>query len=342
MPNSTKIFINLAGLVIILAGLKASAGIVLPVLLALFICVLSIPLLLWFQRKNCPSYVAILAITLIIIGIGLIITSIVGTTATAITQNIPEYEEILTQKMSLFGEWLGTKGIETKTLKLEEHLNPSVIFTFVAKGLDQITSLLTYSVLILLLVIFILLESALMQEKYLYFAKKNKKIIKPVNSIIERINQYMGIKIAISFLTGVIIAIGLTFMGIHYPLLWGFLAFLLNFVPSVGSIIAAVPVIALGLVLGGISKAVSVFLLFLCVNIILGNLMEPRILGRGLGLSPLFVIFSLLFWGWLFGPIGVLLSIPLTMIFKISLDGTGEHQWLTILMDSRASFHEKT
>ena len=135
-----------------------------------------------------------------------------------------------------------------------------------------------------------------------------------------------------SLITGTLVALWVTLLGIDFPLLWGLLAFLLNYIPNIGSILAAVPVMLLALVQFGVGSALLVAVGFLAINMVMGNLIEPRVLGHGVGLSPLVVFLSLVVWGWVLGPVGLLLSVPLTMTLKIALESSDETRWLAILL----------
>jgi len=123
--------------------------------------------------------------------------------------------------------------------------------------------------------------------------------------------------------------------GVDYLVLWALLAFLLNFIPNIGSIIAAIPAVLLSFVQFGFTGAGITALGFFIVNIVMGNIIEPRYMGKGLGLSTLVVFLSLLFWGWVLGPVGMLLSIPLTMIVKLALEANQETRWIGVLLDNK-------
>jgi predicted PurR-regulated permease PerM len=126
----------------------------------------------------------------------------------------------------------------------------------------------------------------------------------------------------------------LAIIGVDFPILWGLLAFLLNYIPSIGSIIAAIPAVLLALIQLGIGEALFAGLGYLVVNFVMGNIIEPRFMGSSLGISTLVVFLSLVFWGWVFGPIGMLLSVPLTMSIKIALDSKENTLWLSTLLSS--------
>ncbi len=147
----------------------------------------------------------------------------------------------------------------------------------------------------------------------------------------------MVIKTLVSLATGIAIAIWLGVLGVDYAMLWGLLAFLLNYVPNIGSIIAAIPAVLLALVQLGVGSALLAALGFLVVNAAIGNVIEPRFMGRGLGLSTLVVFLSLVFWGWVLGPVGMLLSVPLTMTVKIALESNEDTRWIAILLGPQPS-----
>jgi len=149
---------------------------------------------------------------------------------------------------------------------------------------------------------------------------------------VEKVRNYMSMKTIISMITGVVIWAALWVIGVDYPVLWGVLAFMLNFVPNIGSIIAAVPAVMLTIVQLGVSPALLVAGVYVAVNIIVGSVIEPKYMGKGLGLSTLVVFVSLVFWGWVLGPVGMLLSVPLTITVKLALDSKPETQWLGHLL----------
>ena len=194
-------------------------------------------------------------------------------------------------------------------------------------------ALLADSFVILLLVVFMLLEISIFSKKIVAIhIDASSHII----AFLDSVKQYMFIKTLFSFVTGIIIYLGLLIIGVDYALLWGVLAFLLNFIPNIGSIIAAVPAVLLALIQLGGFDALLTASLFIVVNIVIGSVIEPKYMGEGLGLSTLVVFISLIFWGWVLGPVGMLLSIPLTIMIKLALQNSPEHKWVAILLDSKA------
>jgi predicted PurR-regulated permease PerM len=146
------------------------------------------------------------------------------------------------------------------------------------------------------------------------------------------INRYMAIKTVISMTAGILIWIWLSVLGVDFPILWGFLAFLLHYVPNIGALISSVPAVLLALIQLGIGPAALAAAGYLAVNFILGNVVEPVLMGRRLGLSTLVVFLSLIFWGGLLGLIGVVLCIPLTMTLKFVCENNKSMQWIAVLL----------
>ena len=154
------------------------------------------------------------------------------------------------------------------------------------------------------------------------------------SGFMDALKSYLVIKTGMSLLTGVLVSVWLTILNVEFALLWGSIAFFLNFVPYIGSLIAAIPVVVLTLLDVSLGSASLIAVGYLVINVIVGNLLEPRFMGRGLNLSTLVVFLSLLFWGWVFGPVGMFLSVPLTMLVKIALEYSPKSHWLAVLLSA--------
>ena len=188
--------------------------------------------------------------------------------------------------------------------------------------------------LILLTVIFMLFEAdSIPRRLHIALADPDMKL-KHIDRFIRSVNSYLAIKTVVSLATGLIIGTWLYVMEIDHFMLWAVLAFMLNYIPNIGSIIAALPAVLIAFVQYGAASAGFAALGFVLVNTIMGNLVEPRLMGRGMGLSTLVVFLSLIFWGWLLGTVGMLLSVPLTMVVKIALESREESKWLAVLLSS--------
>jgi len=147
------------------------------------------------------------------------------------------------------------------------------------------------------------------------------------------IQKYLGIKTAVSMVTGILAWLVCTIFGIDFPILWGLVAFTFNYIPAIGSLLAAIPPILLALILyDNIWPAVGVLIGYLAINVTLGNFLEPMVLGNRFGISTVVVILSVLFWGYVWGPVGMFLAVPLTMMVKVMLDNSTDLRWLSVMM----------
>ncbi|WP_367268206.1 AI-2E family transporter [uncultured Thiohalocapsa sp.] len=209
---------------------------------------------------------------------------------------------------------------------------PQRVMALVRLTLANASGVMATGFLVLLATMFILLEAPSMRTKLKVAFKPSPEAEARISQLLGRLNRYMSIKALTSLATGIVIWAWLTFLGVDFAPLWGVLAFLLNFVPTVGSIIAAVPPVLMALVQLGLQEAVLAAIGFMVVNIGIGNFVEPRIMGRGLGISTLAVFISLLFWGWIFGLVGMFLAVPLTAALIAALDASPQTRPLAIML----------
>lgn len=330
--SSAKILLVLACFVVVAAGMRASVSILMPFLLSGFIAIISSPLLFWLRRKGLPGWLSLLVILFVIICIGLLFLWMLGSSLRNFSNDLPAYNEQFRQHIENFLAWLDTRGVETSDLNLTSILNPGRIVGFTASLFNSFKAALTNGFLILMTVLFMLLEASSLPTKLKAMMSSSDKSMKNLDKFIDNVKDYMVIKTIVSLITGIIIGIFLTILGVPYPMLWALLAFLLNFIPNIGSLIAAIPAVLIAFIQLGLLKAIIVIVGYLVVNIIMGSGIEPRFMGKTLGLSTLVVFLSLIFWGWLLGPLGMLLSVPLTMTAKIALDSREETRWLAILL----------
>jgi AI-2 transport protein TqsA len=229
--------------------------------------------------------------------------------------------------------WLNSLGLDTSNALLADYVSPRKVMDLVYLTLSLVMGLFTHMLLIFLTVLFIMIEAAGFPGKLQAAFPDPEKTLGHFRAITASVNQYMGVKALFSLATGLSIWILLTLLGVDFAGTWGLLAFFLNFIPSIGSIIAAVPAILLALLQLGLPTALLTLLGYLVVNVLFGNFLEPRFMGRRLGLSTLVVFLSLLFWGWVLGPVGMVLSVPLTMIAKIALAANEDTRWLAVLLE---------
>lgn len=334
LNRAQRIVLTLAAFVIVIAGMRAAQDILVPFLLSIFIAIVVSPLLNWLRSKKMPTVAAIVIILLLIVSLGFLLAVMVGSSLTDFSSSLPAYQKSLTKMTLDVLDWFEARGLSISDTTFKETINPGAAMRLTSRLLTSMGNLLGDIFLILLVVVFMLLEAATFSDKLERVFHSDSLEITRFKTFLETINRYMVIKTWTSLATGVIVAVWLSILSVDYAMLWGLLAFMLNYIPNIGSMIAAIPPLLLALIQLGPWTALAVAVGYLVVNTIIGSLLEPRIMGKGLGLSTLIVFLSLLFWGWVLGPVGMILSVPLTMSMKIGLLSFEETRWLSSLLDN--------
>ena len=332
--TSSTLFV-IAAIVIVLAGLKAGQSLLVPVLLAMFIAIIASTPIGWLTRRGLPNWLAVslvlVALVLVATGLSLVIVQVVA----EFTQEGTEYRSKIAERMNVFFDELQKLGVPVSQDTLRELFEKVDVLKITQDSLNAIGNFLSNSFLILLIVIFILAEATDWPKKLRTFLSDRELEIEWLNQFSSTLNRYIAIKTTTSLLTGTLVTILLTVLGVDFAILWGLLAFLLNYIPNIGSFLAALPAVAITLVQFEFDpwRVLIVVIGYVVINVGIGAGIEPRFLGRTLGLSTLVVFLSLIFWGWMFGPIGMLLSVPLTMTAKIAFGTSKSTEWIAHLLE---------
>ncbi len=331
-----------AAIVVVIYGMQMAKVILVPFLIAVFLALITVRPMLWLQEKRVPSILAALMIVSVIMLILAMVGTILGTSIADFTAALPAYQArldtIVDGAVKFIAENIrGDESIES----LGDMIDPGWAMGLAATLLNSLKDVLTNTFLIFFTMIFILLEASSGQTKFeAAFGRSERSMVGP-RVFLQNLGRYLGIKTVVSMATGMCAGVLTWSFGVDFPLLWAMLAFLLNYVPTIGSIIAAVPAVLLALVQLGPGEAGATAIGFVGINIIFGNFLEPRLMGYGVGISPLIVFVGLVFWGWVFGPVGMLLSVPLTMTLKLALESDERTRWVAVLLGSeRDAVHE--
>lgn len=337
MPNDNRmasnLFLSAAAAIIIIAGIKSAADMLVPFLLAIFIAVLSAPLMRWLTRRHIPNVAAVLMLVSGLMILGVLVATFLGGTINAFYNDIPLYETKMQAMLGSTVSWVRGFGIDIPDNILKDTVNPGVVMNMVTKVFNGLGSMLTNTFLILFTVVFILLEASGMPDKLKMAFGEQTTALNHFEHFSDLVQRYLAIKTLMSVGTGLSVGIVLWIIGVDYAPVWALVAFLLNYIPNIGSIIAAVPAVLVALIQIGPAAAAITGASYIVINTVFGNVIEPRMMGRTLGLSTLVVFLSLVFWGWVLGPVGMLLSIPLTMVVKIALETNPQSRWLARLLD---------
>lgn len=322
----TRILVTMAAITIILAGVKLAAEIVIPFLLSLFIAITCSPIIKVMTDRKIPLWLAITLLFVLFIGISFFLISLINSTVREFTASIPSYKILLAQRMELILYYADKWQLPISKDLITDNFDPGRIMSLVSNLLLSFSGVVTDTFVLILVVVFMLFEAPTAKHRFAMVLSRNKAEIatteSEVNRVLQGVISYLGVKTTTSLLTGISVWCLLEFTGVQYAVLWATLSFLLNYIPNIGSILASVPIIVQALLLNGFSVGFGVAAGVIAINMVIGNVVEPKMMGRTLGLSTLVVFLSLLFWGWILGTVGMLLSVPLTMALKIALESS--------------------
>ena len=337
-----RFLVGTSAVVIILAGMKAAAAVLVPFLLALFITIIVTPVFFWLQRRGVSSGSSLVLMFLALGVLSFLGGSLIDESIRDFAGKLPGYQTKFREDAVEVIQWLNTQGMQIDSEEVLQQLNPSALFQFTGSLLAAASGLLGQTFIVLLIVIFMLFEASILPKKIRSLPDITPTMFQQLERSVLDVRSYMGIKSVMSLITGLCVIVLNTVIGIDYALLLGLIAFLLNFVPNIGSFMAAIPAVLLAVLdKDGLGAAGAVVIGYVIINVSISNFIEPRFMGRGLGLSTLWVILSLIFWGWMLGPIGMLLSIPLTMVVKVGLETVEATRWIAVLMGGDPGVRQK-
>lgn len=333
-PGARLLFV-LACLFIVVYGLRFASAILLPAALALFLAVLSLPVMVWLRKRGLPSGLAVFGTVMFNIAVVGLLIAVVSQSVSEFQARIGVYARELQSLWESVVQWAETRtGMSVSAYITIDLIDPAAVVDFARGAVGRAAQFLSTTFLVFLIMAFMLSEATVFPDKFRYITGTGDRGSARLTKVVGEVQSYLGIKTVISLATGVVIGAWAAVLDLDFPVLLGLVAFLLNYVPTVGSILAAIPALLLSAVLvGTVGHALLVGLGYVVVNTLFGNILEPSLMGRRLGLSTLVVILSLLFWYWVWGPLGALLSVPLTVVVKIWLENTPDLRWVAILLD---------
>jgi predicted PurR-regulated permease PerM len=317
---------------IILTSFKLASDLIVPLLIAMSLAIILSPLLTYFERKHIPkslSLVLIIIVSLIPIAI---LGGYIGEEVKSFAHNFQDIKQEFNASLAKFTHFMNGFGLGVTETDINKMLDKSNLSDVIKNLASQAGSQFSNIFLIFFMVAFMLMESSFFYDKMVKITDYYHEDIQGEIMIIEKIKSYFLIKVKTSLMTALWVLAVLWYFDIAYFYLWASLAFFLNFIPVIGSIIAAVPPIAMALIDQTVMTAVWVAVWYMVINTVIGNILEPRIMGKGLGLSALVIFISMTFWGWIFGPAGMILSVPLTMVMQFFFDQYKETKWIALLL----------
>ncbi len=339
----------LGALVVIVAGLKAAQSFFLPALLAFFIATVSFPITNWLRNRKVPRSIAVLLTVLVdfafIAAIVLLGITLVGDLQQKWNE---KYAAMFSERVTNASQTLATKlkgwGVEDAEDKIKlavinnlenlQNIRFERIWDLGTGVLGRVAGFFGTSLLVLILTVFMLSEARMFGRRLEAISLARGPNIRRMLGATRDIQRYLAIKTVVSLATGFLAGVLCWAAGLDFYILWGILAYALNYIPVIGSLVAGVPPMILALLVAGLPNAVLVAGGYLLINNFLGNFIEPMLVGRRFGISTLVVVLSVFFWGFVWGPLGMLLAVPLTMMLKVVLEGSEEFRWIGVAISA--------
>ena len=329
-----------AAVVIIVIGLKYASDVVAPIFFATTLAILFTPALRWLEQKRLPTGLALLVMVLALGGFILLMIIILTFSLEQLALRLPVYEELLLQRIDAFTAALGSIGID-----VQDALNAFVVNTtaLTKAAINATLLVLGNSVLVVLflfLLFLMLLESKSIATKFQRRQQTGNNLVIQLGTYTKQIQKQYRIQTLSNLLSAVAITAVLLLFRVDFAILWGFLAFILGYIPNVGLIIAILPAILIAFILYGLGTALAILAMVIILNAAMDNAVTPRIMGKGLNLPILLVFLSFLWWSWVFGFVGALLAIPATLLVKTLLQGRQETHFLVVLLSGQGNSEE--
>ena len=330
----TSLLVGVASLVLIVAGLKAMSGLLSPILLSLFIVLVTYPIMTWLKRRGFPYWLAYTIVLFIVLSVGAFFVLFFTISLEQLSGVLPNYVSQTETQLNNLWQWLNERGVESKDIQSLQWFQPERIIRLV---LSLISSLLgIFSNIGLTLLIFIyMLASAPTFAKQLRRGLGNNNLLGQFYDFAHSTSSYLAIKSWVGALTAICQIILMWIMGVNFAVLWGVLSFLFNFVPNIGFYIALIPPVLLTLLNQGLWQAVILGVIYALINNFFDIVVAPRFLAKGLDLSVLVTFLAVIIWTWILGPIGAFMALPLTvMVKKLLLEPFPQTQLVATLLGS--------
>lgn len=333
----SRLLLTLASAVAILAGMRAAASVIGPVALALLITVAWSPASTWLQRKGWPPIVASLTGTLIaIVGLALLVL-LIWSSLLQLQENLPEYEPRVAALRESLNGLLARLPFETSNLMDAESLQPQALVGYALKFMGGITSTAGNLGILVLIMAFLMIESVRYPRKLRDAFHATGDTIQRLDDFVQRMRSYVQINTLFGLMAGVANTALLLALGVDLAIFWGVLSFLLSFLPNIGFVLALAPPALLALLQFGFARALMVVAGFTVINFVIDNVIKPRYFGGSLDISPAVIVISLVFWGWLLGPVGALLAVPLSICVRLLVESFDESRWIGHLMSDQGT-----
>lgn len=331
LVGAVRILVSMVCVCALLGVVHIAQDIVVPLLLALTLATAFQPISQRIARRGWPpvitAAISIVLVLIIVGGVGIMLY----VAASDLAAKMPQYASRLHLLQDSIADWLHARSMDSAARSVRAYDVTAPLTGMAQSSLVSVGGYLQMLFFVLVITAFIQLEARHYRRKLI----KTFEGPAPVRGVMEGLHdvqRYMLVKVCLSAANGVFLGLWCWLWGVDSPLMWGVLAFALNFIPVIGSVLAAIPPIAIGLLTSGIGNAIGISVGYILVNLIVDNIIEPRVMGKTSNLSPLIVLLAMLIWGFVLGPVGAILAVPLTMVLRLVFERDPDLQRIAFVM----------
>lgn len=308
--------VAIAAFMVIVAGLKAASDLLGPILLSIFVVLVTAPITQWLRSRRVPGWLANTLVILGVVAVGLLLIVFLAASVAQLTTAVPEYRSLIDTQLAQLEALLASRGMESADLLNLGFLQPTRLIQLVVSFLTGLLGTVGNVGLTLFIFIYMLVGSQSFSQKLKVGLSHRPRLLNKILGFGQSVSLYLLIKGWLGAMAALGQTLLLLVLGVDFAVLWGVLSFLFNFIPNIGYIIALTPPLLLALLDSGIWSAVIVFVGYAVINNFFDMIVGPKFLGQGLDLSTLVTFLAVIFWTWILGPIGAFLALPLTVMFK--------------------------
>ncbi|SDW73303.1 Predicted PurR-regulated permease PerM [Amycolatopsis xylanica] len=315
LPRCLVILLGTAAAVVTVAGLKAMAWLITPVLLALVIVIVLSPVHAWLRQHGFRPWAATLVLVLLIYGLLVAFSLVVIVSVAKLTSLLPQYTDRVRELATSAVDAAGSLGVRPGALReAANSLDLGKVLTSLGGLLGDLTGLTTSIVFLLALLLFFSVEANGIDSRLSDVDGDRPQVREALGGFAGRTRRYLAVATAFGLIVAVVDTVALLWLGIPLAVLWGLLSFVTNYIPNIGFLLGLLPPALLALLGSGWQRMVAVIVVYALINFVAQSVIQPRYVGDAVGLSTALTFVSLVFWAWVLGPVGVLLAIPATLL----------------------------
>jgi len=324
-----------AGIVIVLGGLKLAGEVLSPIIFATWLAILCLPIVRSLERKGWPRWAWMLLLIVAVVGLFVALGAFVFLTIGQVRRRLPEYLVQVNMLAAQLQTVLDRFDIDLSNIN-GDMLDPGTVLRTATNVLGQTINGVIFGLLLVVGVIFMILESDRIGVKLRYGLGSDSPLVRQLTQFSDSMQQFFYLRTINNLIVAVGAGVFLVILRIDFAVAWAVLIFFLSYIPNIGIILACIPAVVLALLQHGPVTAVIVVVGLTAINYIGDWALTPRLMSQGLGLSQLTVFLSFFFWAYIFGAVGGLLSVPLTLLVKLLLEISDSTRWLAVLMGDKA------